>query len=224
MGRKVTALKLQKKNAQRVNVYLDGEFAFGLARIIAAWLKVGQELSEEKIAELRSGDEREAALQRALHFISFRPRTEREVRQNLEKAGLPAEVIEETLTRLQEQRLIDDSRFAEFWIDNRTTFRPRSERLLTQELRQRGLTEPVIHEAILAAAIDEQAAAYQAAQKRSRRLAGLERQAFRQKLGSFLARRGFNYETIAGVVNQLWDELQETDNGRQIKDDNEEII
>lgn len=224
MARKITALKLQKKNTQRVNVYLDGEFAFGLARIVAAWLQVGQELSEEKIAELRSGDEREVALQRALHFISFRPRTEREVRQNLEKAGLPPDVIEETLVRLQEQRLIDDSRFAEFWIDNRTTFRPRSERLLALELRQRGLTEPVIEEAIQTAAIDEQAAAYQAAQKRSRRLAGLDRLAFRQKLGSFLARRGFNYETITGVVNQLWEELQETDSGRQFNNDNEETL
>lgn len=224
MGQKITALKVQKKNTQRVNVYLDGEFAFGLARIVAAWLQVGQELSEEKIAELRSGDEREAALQRALHFISFRPRTERELRQNLEKAGVPAEVIEETLVRLQEQRLMDDSRFAEFWIDNRTTFRPRSERLLALELRQRGLSEPVIQEAIQAAAIDEQAAAYQAAQKRSRRLAGLDWLAFRQKLGSFLARRGFNYETITGVVNQLWKELQETDNGRQYNNDNEETL
>lgn len=224
MGRKITALKLQKKNAQRVNVYLDGEYAFGLARIVAAWLKVGQELSEEKIAELRSGDEREAALQRALHFISYRPRTRQEVHQNLEKAGVPADVIDETIARLQEQRLINDSQFAEFWIDNRTTFRPRSERLLALELRQRGLTEPVIQEALQAAAIDEQAAAYQAAQKRSRRLAGLDRQAFRQKLGSFLARRGFSYETSSGAVNQLWDELQETDNGRQFNNDDEEIL
>lgn len=224
MARKITALKLQKKNTQRVNVYLDGEFAFGLARIVAAWLQVGQELSEEKIAELCSEDARETALQRALHFISFRPRTAREVRQNLEKAGMPADVIDETLVRLQEQRLIDDSRFAEFWIDNRTTFRPRSERLLARELRQRGLTEPVIQEAIQAAAIDEQAAAYQAAQKRSRRLAGLDRQTYRQKLGSFLARRGFSYETISGVIDQLWNELQETDNGRQFNNDNEEIL
>ena len=63
MTKKVTALKLQKRNKNRVNVYLDGEFAFGLARIVAAWLSTGQELTEEKIAELQAQDNVEVALQ-----------------------------------------------------------------------------------------------------------------------------------------------------------------
>ena len=53
MTRKITALKVQKRNKNRVNVYLDNEFAFGLSRIVAGWLKTGQELSEEKILEIK---------------------------------------------------------------------------------------------------------------------------------------------------------------------------
>jgi regulatory protein len=76
----ITAIEPQQKNPQRVNVYLDGEFAFGLASIVAVWLKPGQELSEEKAAQLKADDEREVAYQKALHFISYRPRSSAEVR------------------------------------------------------------------------------------------------------------------------------------------------
>ena len=69
MNHTITALTLQKRNRERVNVYLDGEYAFGLARIVAAWLVVGQELSDEKITQLRIEDEREVAYQRALRLI-----------------------------------------------------------------------------------------------------------------------------------------------------------
>ena len=85
MERKITALQAQKRNPQRVNVYLDGEFAFGLSRITAAWLQIGQVLSEEKIVELQAADEIEVAYQKALHYLSFRTRSEDEVRKNLRK-------------------------------------------------------------------------------------------------------------------------------------------
>ncbi len=91
MIRRITALKLQKHNHQRVNVYLDGEYAFGLTRIVAAWLAVGTELAEEKIAQLQAEDGREMAYQRALNLINFRPRTEVEIRQNLRRHNLEEE-------------------------------------------------------------------------------------------------------------------------------------
>src|SRR5210317_1123984 len=70
--KKITALTIQKRNPNRVNVHLDGEFAFGLARITAAWLRVGQELTPEKIALLKEEDAAEVALQRAFRFLSYR--------------------------------------------------------------------------------------------------------------------------------------------------------
>src|SRR5258705_6654462 len=95
--KKITAIEVQKRSPNRVNIYLDGEFAFGLARIVAAWLKTGQELSEEKIEQLQAEDARERALQQAMLFLSYRDRSESEIRQNLRKHEIPEQVIEQTL-------------------------------------------------------------------------------------------------------------------------------
>src|SRR5512144_2074949 len=97
MMRKITAIEVQKKSPNRVNIHLDGEFAFGLARIVAAWLRVGQELSEEKIEQLQTEDAREGAFQQAMLFLSYRARSESEIRQNLRKHEFSEPVIEHTL-------------------------------------------------------------------------------------------------------------------------------
>ncbi|MBI2331194.1 MAG: RecX family transcriptional regulator, partial [Chloroflexi bacterium] len=114
--KKITALEVQKKNPNRVNVHLDGEFAFGLARITAAWLKVGDVLSDEKITALQTEDAREKALQQALLFLSYRARSEKEIRQNLKKHEYPEDAIEYAMTRLRENRLANDNEFAQAWV------------------------------------------------------------------------------------------------------------
>ena len=205
-GGTVTALKVQKRNPQRVNVYLDGEFAFGLARITAAWLHIGQELSAEKIAQLQSEDAREVGYQQALRLLSYRPRASAEVRRNLEKHAMPAEVIEDVLARLQRAGLLDDSRFAQAWVENRSEFRPRGRRALTAEMRQRGLDDESIQQAL--AEVDEEALADQAASKQSRRLTGLDETAFKHKLSGFLARRGFGYAVIRDTVDRHWNKIR----------------
>ncbi len=204
MGRIITALKVQQRNPRRVNVYLDGEFAIGLERVTAAWLKIGQEISEEKIAQLQAEDEGDKAYQHALKLFSYRPRAEAEVRKKLETRGVAESMITEVLERLRRSGLIDDARFARDWADNRSEFRPRSRRALEMEMRQRGLDNESITQAV--ADLDDDLLAYQAALKHSRRLNGLEWQFFRQKLTGFLARRGFSYEVIAPAVKRVWDE------------------
>lgn len=207
--KKITALEVQKKNPNRVNVHLDGEFAFGLARITAAWLKVGNMLSDEKIAALQAEDMRERALQQALLFLSYRARSEKEIRQNLKKHEYSADAIEHTLNRLRENRLANDNEFARGWVENRSTFRPRSRRALTMELRQKGLDEETVKAAV--SEVDEQALAYETARKRAPRLKGLEWSEFRRKLSEYLARRGFPYSVIASVVTSLWNEMHTED-------------
>jgi regulatory protein len=204
MGRKISALKVQKRNPRRVNVYLEGEFAFGLERTAAAWLKIGQDLSEEKIAQLQSEDEGEKAYLQALKLLSYRPRSESEVRKKLKQRSVPESMIAEVLERLHRSGLIDDARFARDWAENRSEFRPRSRRALAIEMRQRGVDNDAITQAV--ASLDDESLAYQAAVKYCRRLNGLEWQVFRQKLTGFLARRGFNYEIAAPVVKRVWDE------------------
>jgi regulatory protein len=212
MVQQITAIEPQQKNPQRLNIYLDGEFAFGLAAIVAAWLKVGQDLDEEKIANLKAADEREVTYQKALHFLSYRPRSSAEVRQNLVKRGISGSLIDEIVNRLQAAGLVNDEAFARAWVENRNSFRPRGKSALRLELRRKGLSDEIV-QSVLDTQVNEETLAFDAARKYARRLAGLEWQEFRQKLGGFLARRGFSYTTLAPVVSEVWKEYQTADAG-----------
>jgi regulatory protein len=214
--KKITAIVVQKISPNRVNIHLDGEFAFGVARIVAAWLRVGQELSEEKIEQLQLEDARERAFQQAMLFLSYRARSESEIRQNLRKHEIPEPVIETTLERLRQDGLADDNQFARAWVENRSAFRPRSRRLMAIELRQKGLN----HEAVSSAveSVDDEALAYDAAQKRATRFKGLEWNEFRKKLSDFLARRGFSYSIIAPVVTHIWNEAHKDEHHYEEED------
>lgn len=217
--KKITAIQVQKKNPNRVNIHLDGEFAFGLARIVAAWLQVGQTLDDEKIAELQVEDGRERATQQALLFLSYRARSETEIRQNLRKHQFPEAVIEETLERLRRDGFANDQKFADAWVENRTTFRPRGRRALALELRQKGIDDSTIESAL--EDVNDEVLAYEAGLKKTRKLKVREWNEFRKKLSEFLARRGFSYSVIAPIVSRLWDE-RHTEGEKHIID-NEEI-
>jgi regulatory protein len=212
MMKRIAAIEPQQKNPERVNIYLDGEFAFGLAAIVAAWLKVGQDLDEGEIARLKAADEHEVIYQKALHFLSFRPRSSMEVRQNLSKRRIPEALIDETIERLQKAKLINDEAFAQAWVENRNSFHPRGKAALRSELRRKGLSDEIV-QSVLDAQVNEEALAIEAARKHAQRLAGLEWPEFRQKLGGFLARRGFSYDTLAPVVSEIWKESQMADAG-----------
>ena len=218
--RKITAIQVQKRNPNRVNIYLDGEYAFGLTRIVAAWLQVGQTLDDEKIAKLQAEEARERAMQQALLFLSYRARSEKEIRQNLSKHEIPEAVIEETLERLRQNGFANDKQFADAWVENRSTFRPRGRRALALELRQKGIDDSTIESAL--EDIDEEALAYEAGLKKARKLRVQEWSDFRKKTSDFLARRGFSYSVIAPIVSRLWNEIH-TEGEVQIID-NEEIL
>jgi regulatory protein len=210
--RKVTALKIQKRNPNRLNVHLDGEFAFGIARIVGAWLTVGQELSSEKIAELQGKDQFEVALQRAYHFLSYRPRSAAEVTKNLEKHETPEEIIEKVIARLEKNGQVNDLRFAKQWVENRSTFRPRGSFALRVELRQKGVPDRFIDLAV--AHIDEEQLAYEAGKLKASKYRTDDENVFRRKLSGFLSRRGFPYDVIHSVVQKIWNE-----HGRQNTED-----
>jgi regulatory protein len=203
--RKITALSAQKRNPQRVNVYLDGEFAFALARIVAAWLQVGQEIDDEKIAQLTTQDSYENAHQRALNFLSYRPRSAEEIRQNLREHQTTEQVIEHVLERLVQSNLVNDSAFAQAWVDNRSALRPRSKRALAFELQRHGVDSQIIEQSL--ETVNDEQLAYQAACSRARRLQSLEWKEFRQKLTQYLLQRGFGYEEVAQVTQRIWNEI-----------------
>ncbi|MEI6290262.1 MAG: RecX family transcriptional regulator [Chloroflexota bacterium] len=209
--RKITSIEQQKKNPNRVNIFLDGEFAFGLSRLTAAWLSTGQELTDEKVNSLQLDDARDAAMQKALNFLGYRARSRKEVVDNLEKHEIPPAVIETTISRLKELHLVNDDEFARAWVENRNTFRPRSSRVIAYELRLKGLDRDLINK-VVSENTDDHVLAREAARKYLRKVQNLEWQEFRQKLGGFLGRRGFSYEICASVIREIWNEIKAEEN------------
>jgi regulatory protein len=197
----ITALKSQKRAKNRVNVFLDGQFAFGMALQKAHDLNVGQALSASDVARLRAVDEAEQAHEKALRFLAYRPRSEAEIRKRMVRQGFSKEVVQAVLQRLQAAKLTDDAAFAAFWVENRSTFRPRGRRALRVELRQKGLSDEVI-EAVLED-VDEPSDARRAVGQKAARLRGLSMRERRCKLRAFLARRGFEYAIISDVIDEL---------------------
>jgi regulatory protein len=155
-----------------------------------------------------------SALDVALRFLAHRPRSEHEVRQRLRRAGVDAPEVDRVLAQLREHGLVNDADFALMWVEQRQTLRPRGARLLRAELRQRGVDAQSADAAASSVEPSAEQSAYQAALKRARQLASTPRadadeRAFKHRLSQFLARRGFDWTTIAPVVDRLWLELGE---------------
>jgi regulatory protein len=205
----ITALRTGKRIEKRVNLFLDGKFAFSLEKdkVALEGLKVGLELSGDRLDTLMTSLKLSRCLDAAYRYLSYRPRSETELRERLQRRGFPAEHIEQTLIKLKEQGLLDDLSFARFWAENRATFRPRSRAMTRRELRKKGVTEEVIRQAV--GEIDEVESAYRAAVTRTRQLSHLDYLEFRQRLGEFLRRRGFAHYIINQTIRRVWQEKKE---------------
>ena len=219
MSKRITALKVQKKNQRRVNVYLDGEFAFGLSRIVAGWLHIDQELDDIKIVQLKDEDEQEINYQRAIRFLGYRMRSNSEIKKHLEQKGTSETIIEDIVNRLEKNGLLDDKQFAQLWVENRNEFRPRSHRLLFVELKKKGIHPDIINQVLDDTNSDEELV-FKAAENQVRKYRNLKWQDFRRKISSYLARRGFSYSIINPVVNQIWAERDSENQPELIEENN----
>jgi regulatory protein len=205
MSGRITALTIQKTNRERVSVYLDGRFAFGLPAIVAVSLKTGQVLSDAEIQAFQERGTVESAYERALNYLSYRPRSRAEVVAYLRKRSVEDSQIESIVGRLEAAGLLDDHAFAQFWVENRSQFRPRGSRALRYELRSKGVDQEVVETAL--ATVDSEEGAYRAAQKKAQQLRSLDQATFQRKLVEYLARRGFEYEEAQEAAKRHWAEL-----------------
>ena len=203
---KITAIHAGTGRRKRVNIHLNGKFALSLEAEAAAKarLKTGQELSESQIETLTRTDKYQRCLNAALQYLSYRPRSESEMRERLKRRCFDGDIIETAISKLKEQELVDDTAFARFWKDNRQSFSPRSQWLIKLELSQKGITNDIIDKVI--SQTDDDDSAYQAALGKARSLSSPDREDFRRRLGSYLKRRGFNYQVINHTVERLWQE------------------
>lgn len=201
MDRAITDLKPQIKRDDRVSVFLDGEFGFGLHRSVAEPLRLGQQLSAAEIEALKHADQRETAHRHAVRLIAQRPRSERELEIRLERQGLEPGDIQAVVQRLRDAGLADDLAFARAWIENRMAFRPRGVRALRSELRSKGVAGRVITRAL--EDFDESEAARRAGEQGARKYQHLSPEAYRRRLSAYLSRRGFEEHTISPLVREL---------------------
>lgn len=202
----ITAVERQRRR-RRVNVFVDGHFALALGLELAAerGVRPGCALTQDELSALAEAEERRSALEAALRLLSYRSRSERELRDRLTRKGIGRAAIEETLGRLRGMGYLDDAAFARFWAETRQALRPRSRWLLTGELRRRGVAQSTAEEATVG--ISDEDAAYRAASGRLRALHGLEYARFRERLGRFLNRRGFSYDIARRTIERCWAEL-----------------
>jgi regulatory protein len=194
----ITALKRQQRRRDRVNVFLDGEFAFGLQDILAARLALGEELGEEQVGELLRLEATERAYERVLHFLGYRPRSVAEVRQYLQQKDVSEAASEQVIERLRRARLLGDRAFAEFWVSNRQSHRPKGAWALRSELAAKGVDRDTVAQAL--EGLDEEGDALRAAERQALKLEQVDDATFRRRLVGFLQRRGFGYDVSRRVT------------------------
>jgi len=147
-------------------------------------------------------------LNAAYHYLSYRPRSEGEIRQCLYRRGFANEVAEKIIVKLREQNLSDDFAFARFWKDNRLSFKPKSKRLIKKELRDKKVAAEIIEQ--VTADIDDEEIAYKIGSGRMSALAHLDYPDFYRRLSSYLAYRGFSYEVIKHAATLVWREREQS--------------
>ncbi len=201
----MTAITPQERDPERVNVFLDGVFAFGLGLELALTerLAVGDELDEARVGALKAADEVGKATSAALNLLARRPRSQREVRDRLRQKGYDPSTIDAAVAKLEGWRYVDDADFARYWVENRAAHKPRGRRLLEQELRQKGVEWEIVRETLDGAELDERMAALDLGRAKLRSYAGLEPPIVRRRLASFLARRGYGFDVVKPVLEQL---------------------
>jgi Uncharacterized protein conserved in bacteria len=146
----------------------------------------------------------QCCLDAAYRYLTYRPRSEAEIKLWLHQRGFADEVMEKVITRLKEQNLIDDFAFAQFWKDNRLSFNPKSKRLIQRELKGKKVAREIIEQATKD--IDDESNAYRIGCSRMHALAHLDYPDFHRRLSSYLGYRGFTYEIIKDIIARLWRE------------------
>lgn len=195
---KITAIKQQVKRADRYSVYLDGKYAFSLGEneFLKLGLHSGQEISEDELANYRYESAYGKWFDRTLNLLSFRLRSEWELRDYLRRKECPPEIIEKILNKLSINGYVNDERFARRWVENRRLLKATSRRRLAQELKAKRISTEIIDTVLTddKGQTDEREVLRElVAKKRARYPDNL-------KLMQYLARQGYNYDDIKSIL------------------------
>ncbi|MFH0930521.1 MAG: RecX family transcriptional regulator [Candidatus Zixiibacteriota bacterium] len=198
---RITKIESQKKNPKRRSIFLDGEFAFGLDEevLYKHGLKEGEELDQKKIGQILESEVKKESKDAALKFLSYRMRSEKEVRDKLKKKEFANDLIDEVIKDLKRINLIDDSNFASAFVRDKISNKPQGKILLKQELWKKGIKDETIEKVLKEYFEDEEEElnlAKNLLEKRKKRYENLDKNVAKRRMMSFLLRRGFSYEIV----------------------------
>ncbi|MGI4791795.1 MAG: regulatory protein RecX [Janthinobacterium lividum] len=205
----ITALEPQRRPG-RLNIFVDGQFVIGVGEAVAADLnlRVGREITAEKLTEIAGAEEVQKAMDSALVLLEVRARAKREIETRLTQKGYEEDVIALVTAKLIKLGLLDDAQFAAQWVEAKTRVggsRPVGRRRLSSELYAKGVAKDQIAEAVDVVTNDAELILARAAASKKVRVVPTDRdllQAERRKLMGFLQRRGFGWETVKQVTRE----------------------
>jgi regulatory protein len=207
----ITKIDRQKKNPARFSLYLDDEYAIGIHKevLLKFGLRVRDRISEKTLEELKHAEETRAARESALRLLSYRARSTKELRERLKKKRYSPEAINEVLISLERSGLINDFEFAKAFVHDRLLRKPMGKGLLVQELRKKGIKKETIEDVLAEAYRNDAEDTYacELAAKRMKRAAAsfgrLDPLKRRKRLADYLARRGFDWETVSRALERV---------------------
>ncbi len=198
----ITSVTAQK-NQKRVNIFLDGEYSFSLDldNFGQLGLKVGRELNQEEINEIIKKSELQKALDKTLNFAMRRPRSNKEIKDYFRRNEIDISIHQNIIDRLIRLELLDDQKFAKWWVEQRLQFKNKSKKDITFELKQKGIDSQTIKNILDDSEIDELKIAKELIKKRSYKWQKYDEKIRKQKISQYLAGKGFNWDIINNVVD-----------------------
>ncbi|AKM82964.1 hypothetical protein A2422_03250 [Candidatus Woesebacteria bacterium RIFOXYC1_FULL_31_51] len=198
----ITAFKPQK-NQKRVNIYIDGEFGFGLdlENFLKLGLKLNQELTTLEIEEIIKKAEFQKTFDKLLRFVIVRPRSEKEIKDYLKRKKVHESLNEELFNRLNRLELINDTKFSKWWVDQRLVFKNKSKKDLKFELRAKGIKNEIIENTLEESEIDEVKIAKKLIEKKEYKWDKYEEKIKKQKIIQYLSGKGFGWDVIEKVIS-----------------------
>jgi regulatory protein len=204
----ISDIKPQQRNKNRVSVYLDGKYGFSLdyETLNRAGLHVGDTVSDELRENLLQKDEYARVRDYAYTLLSYRSRTEYELRTRLLERGFQQGSVQQVLHSLKQSGLVDDRSFAEKWMEDMFSRRPMGRLRAENELTKRRIREDLIHDVCEKAYQEDTEARLgrAAAEKKLSSLSSYPEEAVRKKVFSFLQRRGFDFGVIHNLMKEFF--------------------
>lgn len=203
----ITKISEQRRRPNRRNVYLDGAFAFGInLNVVARFrLREGMTLTPEQVAEIERGEVRQEAFDKATQYLGQRLHSRAELHRKLMRREYGQRVIDEVLDDLQRLGYVDDKRFATAKALSAAQHKHHGKRRAAVELIKAGVTGETARRALedVYDTHDSMAVARQLAEKKAPSLRKLDPQVARRRLVGMLLRRGFTYDDIRPVIDEV---------------------